>query len=68
MTLIYNGLDDMFHFLKERNIPKMTNTLESFYSRLKSDYRRHRGMTEKHKIPYLIWYCHFKNNKNSNTN
>lgn len=67
MALIYNGLDDMFHFLADRNIPKTTNTLESFYSRLKSDYRRHRGLTEKHKIGYLRWYCYFKNHKSSNT-
>ncbi len=61
MRLIWNGLPDMFHYLKDRNVPKMTNMLEGFYSRLKSDYRRHRGLTEKHKIGYLKWYCYFKN-------
>jgi len=67
MALIHNGLDDMFHFLNDTNIPKTTNTLESYYSRLKSDYRRHRGMTENHKILYLKWYCYLNNNKKSNT-
>ena len=61
MTLIYNALPDMFYYLKDKNIPKTTNTLESFYSRLKSDYRKHRGLTEKHKRSYLNWYCYFKN-------
>jgi transposase-like protein len=68
MVLIYNALPDMFHYLKNRRVPKTTNTLESFYSRLKSDYQRHRGLTEKHRIIYLQWYCYYKNHaKNSNT-
>ena len=67
MTLIYHALPDMFHYLTDKNIPKTTNTLESFYSRLKSDYRQHRGLTEQHKVSYLNWYCYFKNKKFSNT-
>lgn len=67
MALIYNALPDMFHYLTDKNIPKTTNTLESFYSRLKADYRKHRGLTERHKIRYLSWYCYFKNKKYSNT-
>jgi len=61
MVLINNALSNMFHYLKEPNIPATTNTIESFYSRLKSDYRRHRGLTQKNKIHYLKWYCYFKN-------
>ena len=60
-TLIKNALKDMFYFLKDRNIYSTTNVLESFHSRLKADYRRHRGLTEQHKIQYLTWYCYFKN-------
>lgn len=67
MTLIFNALPDMFHYLKDANIHKTTNTIESFYSRLKADYRKHRGLTEKHKISYLNWYCHFKNHGKTNT-
>ncbi len=67
MALIYNALPDMFHYLSDKGIPKTTNKLESFYSRLKADYRKHRGLTERHKISYLNWYCYFKNKKNSNT-
>jgi transposase-like protein len=65
MVLINNALPDMFHCLKEPNIPATTNALESFYSRLKADYRRHRGLSQKNKIHYLKWYCYLKN---SNTN
>ena len=61
MVLLNNALPNMFHYLKEPHIPATTNTIESFYSRLKADYRRHRGLTQKHKIHYLKWYCYFKN-------
>lgn len=62
MVLIKNALPNMFHYLKEPNIPATTNVLEGFYSKLKSDYNRHRGLSKKHKISYLKWYCYFKNN------
>ncbi len=61
MALINHALPDMFHYIKERNIAPTTNMLESFYSRLKHDYRGHRGMSEQHKISYLNWYCYFAN-------
>jgi len=66
-ALIYNALPDMFYYLDDPKIPKTTNTLESFYSRLKADYRKHRGLTEQHKISYLSWYCYFKNGQCNNT-
>jgi hypothetical protein len=61
IVLIDNSIPDMFHYLKDHKIHKTTNALEGFYSRLKHDYQQHRGLTEKHKIQYLSWYCHFKN-------
>lgn len=67
MVLIYNALPDMFHYLDDVNIHKTTNALESFYSRLKADYRRHRGLTEENKIKYLQWYSYFENQEKNNT-
>jgi transposase-like protein len=67
MALINNAIPDMFHYLQDVNIDKTTNKLESYYSRLKADYRKHRGLTQKHKISYLKWYCYFKNEKNNST-
>lgn len=61
MVLINNAIPDMFYYLKDPNVLPTTNVLESFYSRLKADYRRHRGLTQIHKISYLKWYCYFKN-------
>lgn len=62
ITLIKNALPDMFRYLKEPTIPSTTNLLEGYYSRLKADYNKHRGLTQKHKIHYLNWYCYLKNN------
>lgn len=62
MTLITNALPNMFHYLKEPIIPSTTNLLEGYYSRLKADYFKHRGLTQKHKIHYLKWYSFLKNN------
>lgn len=67
VSLIRNARPDMFHYLSDSNIPSTTNSLEGFYSRLKADYQRHRGLSSQHRISYLNWYCFLKN-KTSNTN
>jgi len=61
MALLNNALPDMFHYLEDRKIPKTTNLMESYYSRLKADYRRHRGLSKRHRISYLAWYSFFHN-------
>jgi len=67
MALINNAKSDMFHFIEDDKIQSTTNKLENFYSGLKSDYQRHRGLSELHKQSFLKWYCYIKNEKNSNT-
>lgn len=61
MVLINNALPDMFHYLRDNCIHSTTNALEGFHSRLKADYRRHRGLSREHKLAYLRWYCYFEN-------
>ena len=63
-SLINNAIPDMFHYLDDSNIHKTSNALEGYFSRLKADYRRHRGLTQEHKIQYLKWYCYYKNRLN----
>jgi len=63
MNLIKNALTDMFYYHNDKFIHATTNALESFHSRLKSDYQRHRGLTKQHRISYLSWYCYFKNQR-----
>jgi hypothetical protein len=62
--LINNALPDMFHFLDDPFIAATTNLLENYYSQLKPHYRSHRGLTEKHRIVYLKWFCYLKNTCN----
>ena len=61
IVLINNALPDMFYYLEDQQVHATTNALEGFHSRLKLDYRRHRGLTKEHRISYLNWYCYFKN-------
>ena len=61
MVLIDNALPDMFFYLDNSCVHSTTNALESFYSRLKTDYQRHRGLTREHRIQYIHWYCYLKN-------
>ncbi len=67
VTLIKNALPDMFHYLDDPSVPSTTNSLEGFFSRLKSDYQRHRGLSKLHRISYLNWYCYFKKQSKNNT-
>ena len=61
MALIDHALPDMFHYLDDPHVPATTNMLEGYYSRLKADFRKHRGLSDKHKKAYLLWYCCYKN-------
>jgi transposase-like protein len=61
MVLINNALPDMFYYLDDERVPATTNALEGFHSRLKADYRRHRGLSKEHRIQYINWYCYFEN-------
>lgn len=61
MVLINNALPDMFYYLEDKQVHATTNALEGFHSRLKADYRRHRGLNKEHRIQYINWYCYFEN-------
>ncbi len=61
IALINNAFPDMFRYLTNSTLPATTNALEGSYSRLKADYRRHRGLSQINKISYLKWYCNYKN-------
>jgi hypothetical protein len=63
MVLLDNALPDMFYYLDDERVHPTTNALESFHSRLKSDYQRHRGLTPKHRTRYLDWYRYFYNHR-----
>lgn len=66
IALIDNAIPDMFHYLMNPGIPSTSNMLEGFYSRLKLAYRFHRGLSQRHKIQFLKWYCYFENQQKIN--
>lgn len=67
ISLLDRAMPEMFQYLEDERLDATTNKLESIFSRLKADYRRHRGLTQSNKIQYLKWYCYFHNLKISNT-
>lgn len=60
---IKRALPNMFHYLKNPNIPHTTNGIEGFFSHLKNHLDLHRGLTIKNRINFIKWYIHFSNEK-----
>ena len=58
-SMLLRALPDMFHYLDEPQIPISTNGLESYFSRLKTRYRQHRGLSKQKLKKYFEWYFHF---------
>lgn len=62
-SVIKKALPNMFIFLKNLNIPKTTNGLESFFGHLKGNLNIHRGLTKARRKKFLQWYLFYKNQK-----
>ncbi len=60
-SMLLKSLPNMFHYLDEPQIPFSTNGIESYFSRLKGDYRKHRGLSPKQRKNYFQWYFYLKN-------
>ncbi len=58
-SMLLRALPDMFHYIDDPNIPTTTNGLEGYFSRLKSHYRQHRGLSPRKRPNYFAWYFHF---------
>lgn len=60
-SMILRALPYMFSYLDDSKIPRSTNALEGYFSRLKHRYRQHRGLSKRHRTNYFQWYfylCH----------
>lgn len=66
-SMLLKALPDLFHFIANPSIPSSTNTLESYFSRLKERYRQHRGLAVHHRNSYFNWYFYLIPGKISNT-
>ena len=64
-SMLLKALPDMFHYIYNPLIPKSTNALESYFSRLKEHYRHHRGLALHHRDAYFKWYFYLVNGKKS---
>lgn len=59
-SMLLRALPDMFHYLDNPDIPWNTNTLEGYFSRLKSCYRAHRGLKPSKRKQYFKWFFHIR--------
>jgi len=57
-SMLINALPYMFSYLHDECIPRSTNALEGYFSRLKLRYRQHRGLSTRHRLNYFRWYFH----------
>lgn len=55
-SMLLKAVPNMFHYLENPSIPKSTNGLEGYFSRLKQHYRNHRGLSEDRRGAYFAWY------------
>ena len=53
-SMLRRALPDMFHYLDDPHIPRSTNSLEGYFSRVKN--RQHRGLRKTKLSSYFAWY------------
>lgn len=59
-SMLLNALPNMFHYLDDPGIPKTTNGIEGYFSRMKGHYRNHRGLAKDKREKYFLWYFHLR--------
>lgn len=59
-SMLLKALPDMFHYLDDNSIPRSTNGLEGYFSRLKQNYRCHRGLKPHKRANYFKWFFYLK--------
>jgi hypothetical protein len=59
-SMLLKALPNMFHYLEDQKIPFSTNGLEGYFSRLKGNYRQHRGIVKNKLDSYFRWYFFLK--------
>lgn len=64
---IMRALPDMFSYTRYENIPKTSNSIESFFGHLKDHLRMHRGLSEQHFKDFVKWYLYLQSNRNKSS-
>lgn len=62
MVHIKRALPYMFNYTRYPNVPKTSNSIESFFGHLKDNLRIHRGLSEQHFKDFVKWYLFLKSN------
>ena len=62
-THIKRAIPYMFNYTLYSNIPKTSNSIESFFGHLKDHLRIHRGLSEKHFKDFIKWYLFLQSNE-----
>jgi hypothetical protein len=57
-SMVLRALPDMFRFLDDPGIPRSTNMIESYFSRLHGLYQKHRGLSKRNRDVYFRWHFH----------
>lgn len=62
MSHIKRALPYMFNYTRFPNVPKTSNSIESFFGLLKDNLRIHRGLSEQHFKDFVKWYLFLQSN------
>lgn len=57
-SMVIHALPQLFPYLQDNRIPRTTNSIEGYFSRLKLRYRQHRGLSRQRRAQYFKWYFH----------
>jgi transposase-like protein len=55
-SMLLTALPNMFQYLFHPSIARSTNPLEGYFARLKQRYRQHRGLAQRRRYAYFLWY------------
>ena len=60
---IMRAIPYMFNYTRYANIPKTSNSIESFFGHLKDHLRLHRGFSNEHFKDFVKWYLFLQSNQ-----
>ena len=62
-THIQRALPNMFNYTRHPNIPKTSNSIESFFGHLKDHLQLHQGLSDDHFRDFIKWYLYLQSNQ-----
>ena len=63
VTHIKRAIPYLFTYTRYDNVPKTSNSIESFFGHLKDNLRIHRGLSNEHMKDFVKWYLFYKSNQ-----